>query len=173
MTKLSDLFDFEKVYDEDGKCRLCGSDQYDDHAPKCPGVLLDLGYWNFRLSFSYGGCGRGCCPWQHDTMFSQDMTDLAGRFVKFTDGERLGPIDLGLSFTKSMDLDDDFNQETKRIRKAIQDAEEAKERETERKEQREAYERSMEALETEKADLRPEAYERRLNELKETYKDVL
>lgn len=173
MTKLSDLFDFEKVYDEDGKCRLCGSDQYDDHAPKCPGVLLDSGYWEFRLSFSYGGCGRGCCPWQHETMTSQDMTDLAERYVKFIKGERRGRCELGLSFTKSMDLDDAFDQDVKRIEKADQDAEEAKEREAERKSMREAYERSLEALEAERGDLVPAAYERRLNELKEIYKDVL
>jgi hypothetical protein len=54
----------------------------------------------------------------------------------------------------------------------LETAKEAREAAERLQERREEYVRSLVSLEEERTDLTPEAYERRLAELKESYKDV-
>jgi hypothetical protein len=172
MSTINDLYDFSKLYDENGLCRLCGKHQSADHVPRCPGELLNRDDWKLRVTFEYGGCGRGCCPWTKGKAEANNITDLAQRVVAITDGETPSRVNLDLAY-KGTPYVGDIHEEIRRIEKEAKELEESRERESERRERRDTYIRSLRALEAERNDLVPAAYERRLAELRDAYKDVL
>jgi DNA repair exonuclease SbcCD ATPase subunit len=173
MSTLTDLFDFDKLYNFDGTCLLCGEHQESGHGPKCPGELLDKNHWELHATVKYGGCGCGCTPWSTVNAHGQDITEVAKKIVASTRGEVWECRKVALTYTSDMNLTREVEREIERIEREADELEEARENASERKERLETYTRSVQALNAERGDLIPAAYERRLKELKDAYKDVL
>lgn len=171
---MESTFDFSRLRDEEGRCKLCGGEE-NEHDPKCPGRLLNPDNIRFHLQFRFGGCYKGCCQWSHGVLESQSLLDVAKSFLATVRGERWQTDEIKIVIDPTyldLDLDKNFKEMVTGIEKELQAQEEAKEKEEARTSRKDQYRLSLAFLEAEKADFTPEAYNRRLAELNVEYDDV-
>lgn len=145
--------------DGDRICKLCEANvDSDGHLYACPGIALDK--LRFSIRVQGANCGRGCCGYTNETV-EADTLESAIEQAASAGSECVRP-----SYDAHMiyELDDVSSQvQAVQLRKrAERKAKEAAEAEARRvAELAEAKRRGLAALELERPDLTPEAYERR------------
>lgn len=155
------------LYDEDGFCRLCSLHD-GDHQDECPGSILH----KLRYEITYRGrnCTRGCCGGTSGSNTGETLMDA----VRATAGDVSECAYFSADARIVYELDDDAHSlvaaEMKRVaeaKKAEEDAEEAREA---LRSNTEAFTWAVQSLEAERGDLTPEAFTRRMRELRDRYK---
>lgn len=155
------------LYDEDGFCRLCSLPN-GDHTDECPGSI-PLHRLRYEVTYSGRNCTRGCCGGTSGSNSGETLMDA----VKATAADVSECAYFSAEARIVFELSDDAHSlvvaEMKRVaavKKAEKEAEEARKA---LRSNTEAFTRSVRALERERGDLTPEAYERRKRELREKY----
>lgn len=160
------------LYDEDGYCRLC-STKDGVHRDDCPGSIFDR--LRYEVSFSGRHCGRGCCGGGDGTRTGSDLSQVVRNAA-----EALVSYDFHAYYVNArmvvdrpIYVDSEVSEEMERIRAAKKAEEEAEEEAEEARENlrsnTEAFTYAVQSLEEERGDLTPEAYTRRMRELRERY----
>lgn len=155
------------LYDEDGFCRLC-SLPGEKHTEECPGSILH----GLRYEVTYSGryCTSGCCGGDSGSASSETLMGAVAmvapavrEFVTYSASARL-------VYRLNDDTKTLINQENERVAQLEREAEALEEARETLRSNTEEFSRSVQALEAEKGDLTPEAYTRRMRELREKYK---
>lgn len=155
------------LYDEDGYCRLCSErDQY--HKEECPGSILH----NLRYEVTYRGrnCHSGRCGTTEGSNTGGTLMEAVTATAHDVSECVFYRVEARIVFTLPEDAHSLVKAEGKRLeeeREAREAAEEA--RETLRS-NTEAFTWAIQALEVERGDYTPEAYPRKVNELRERYR---
>jgi hypothetical protein len=153
------------LYDDDGFCRLC-SLHGGDHQDECPGSILH----NLRYEVTYDGdlCSRGCCGGARGS----NTGDTLMKAVTATARDVAECVRYSVEARIIFELPDPHalvRAEAQRI----YDEEKARKAEREAREElqanTDAFTSSVQALESERGDLTPEAYARRMRELRLNY----
>lgn len=155
------------IYDEDGFCRLC-SRQSDDHTDECPGSILHK--LRYEVIYSGRNCSRGCCG----TASGSNTGDTLMEAATATAQDVSECVSYHVEARMVVDLDDDIKAlvraEAQRLsdqKRAEEEAEEARDRIRVNTDQ---FNWAVQLLEAERGDLTPEAYERRMRELRDKYR---
>ena len=153
------------LYDDDGFCRLC-SLHGGDHQNECPGSILH----NLRYEVTYDGdyCSRGCCGSTRGANTGETLMEAVTATAKDVIECARYNADARIVFEMG-DAHALVRAEAQRVhdeKKAQEAEEEARE---ELKANTDAFTSAVQALESERGDLTPEAYARRMRELRLKY----
>lgn len=157
------------VYDEDGFCRLC-SLHGGDHQDECPGSIL--GRMKYEVRYSGSNCTRGCCGSTRGTSSRDTLEDAVRDAVESVIECVDYSAEARVVFSLPVDVYSMMEAERDRIRKAQKDEEEAETTRWALKTNTEAFTASVRALEAERGDLTPEAFARRMRELRDKYRKL-
>jgi hypothetical protein len=155
------------LYDDDGFCRLCGLGK-GEHTDECPGPFIH----KLRYEVTYGGrnCHRGCCGgvngYARGDTLAEAVTAASIALMECVSFR----VEARIISEISEDVGSMVTAETKRIKQELRgltgtpNAQEALELNTK------SFAYGVRALEAERGELKPEAYERRMQALRERYR---
>jgi len=137
----------------DGICKICGETNH-EHANDCPGAVIES--LTFRGTYEGPNCGRGCCGYTEGEVSGATVQEVFDRCVEGLVNSEAISYHCNISMVSSCDLEYPDIADAVNARRKEQHDRELAERAAATRRQK------LAKLEAEKADLTPEAYERRL-----------
>lgn len=142
----------ELLLESDGTCKLCRL--IDDHTEECPGTVIER--MSLYVKYSGRNCSRGCCGGVDGEFEAQSYDDAVESCASYVE-ETIG-FSADLRYVAE---DCDIEHAVKAVLAKRREAEKAKEAEEKAAAVEKQRQKSLAALEAERVDLTPEAYERR------------